>query len=737
MTATTSAAPTDRPGVRRWLRRPLATLAAVVVTASGLVALATSASAEVVVRPSDGVLRVKGHGFGHGRGMSQYGARGAAEKGLTYKQILDFYYPGTSLGSLADSSITVRATGDTDGITQVAAQSGLQLSSGSNATARTLPTNIGATSWRTSTTSNGTTATLQYHVQSGGVWTWKDYDLLGNGGTLTPPVTFSNSSSGRVRLLLGSYYREYIGSVIAARYNGTHYSVVKTTMETYLRGVVPSEMPASWSTEAVKAQSVAARTYAANQRASSPSGRPYQTCDSTSCQVFHGYADYDTSGALLTARTNSLSDAAIKATAGVTVMYGGKPAFTEFSASNGGYSVAGDVPYLVAKKDPYDGLNNPVHDWTASVTVATIEKAHPSIGRLASLHVVRDGNGDWGGRPDTITLVGSTGSETISGSQFSSEAGFRHRWWALLEPQDVTPAPRLSGSDRYETAAAVAAKFPADSVAYIASGESFPDALAGAARAGSLGGPVLLTAPKGLPAATVKALTRLAPSQIVVLGGTTAVSDTVVTQLKPLTPGAVTRIQGADRYATAAKISSSFPRGVPTVYVASGADFPDALAGAAVAAAGGEPVLLTKATSLPTATAQAITALAPGKIVILGGTGAVSAAVETQLRGLGAATVSRVSGSDRYQTAALVSALLPTATSAYVASGTTFPDALAGAALAGHLGAPVLLTAPTSLPGVTGSALTTMRPNEIYVLGGPSAVSTVVAGQLGAYLVAP
>jgi SpoIID/LytB domain protein len=711
-------------------------LAVAGLATSGLVALAPAASAEVVVRPSDGVLRVKGHGYGHGRGMSQYGARGAAEQGLSYQQILAFYYPGTKLGTLTNSSITVRITGDTDGITQVTALPGLQVTSASNS-ARTLPTNLGATSWRVSTSIDGTTASLQYHVLTGGEWTWQNYDLLGNGSTLRPPVTFSNSSSGKVRLLLGSSYREYIGSVMAARYNGTQYSIVRTTMETYLRGVVPSEMPASWATEALRAQAVAARTYAANQRASSPSSRPYQTCDSTSCQVFNGYADYTTSGTLTTSRTHPLSDDAIADTSQVVVTYGGVPAFTEFSASNGGYSVAGDVPYLVAKKDPYDGVNNPVHDWTASVAMSTLEAKHPSVGRIASLHVTRDGLGDWGGRPVTVQIVGSDGSVTLSGSEFSSEAGFRHRWWALLTPQDVPPAPRLAGADRYATAAAVAAKFPVGApVAYVASGEAFPDALAGAARAGALGGPVLLTDPQRLPSATAGALTRLKPAKIVVLGGRSAVSDAVLTALRPYSVGGATRVAGADRYETAAQVAASFPQGVATVYVASGADFPDALAGAAVAAAGEQPVLLTAPGSLPKSTVDAITRLAPAKVVVLGGTGAVSTAVEAQLKGL-VGTVTRVAGVDRYQTASKASALLGPASSVYVASGTTFPDALAGAALAGHLGAPVLLTAPTSLPATTADELTRRRPASIWVLGGTSAVSSAVATKLGALIVAP
>lgn len=739
MQATTTGAP------RRRLRGPFAVLSLLAMAASGLVALAPSAAAEVIVRPSDGVLRVKGHGWGHGRGMSQWGAHGAASKGLSYSQILAFYYPGTTLSTQSNLSLTVRVTTDTDGITEVQAlpyageaEGVLRVTSGSNSTAKDLPTN-GATRWRTSTSMDGTTSTLQYLSSTAGNVTWKNFDLLGNGTPLKAPVTFS-SSTGHVRLLLGGsspYFRDYIGSVTGARYNGTHYSIVRTTMETYLRGVVPAEMPASWETAAVRAQSVAARTYATNQRASSPSSRPYQTCDSTSCQVFHGYFDYTTSGAPKTARTNSLSDAAISDTAGRVLTYGGAVAFTEFSASNGGYSVAGSVPYMVAKPDPYDGVYpSSAHDWTDSVTIAALEAKHPSIGTLSTISVDRDGRGDWGGRPDYVTLAGSKGSVRLTGSTFSSEAGFKNRWWALAEPQQVPPAPRLSGDDRYETAAAIAAKFGTNvPVAYVASGSGFADALAGAARAGSLGGPVLLTARDSLPPATAQALTALKPARIVVLGQTGAVSQAVLTGLKPYTTGEVTRVGGNDRYETAVAVAAGIPKGVATIYVASGADFPDALSAAAVAAARDEPVLLTKPGDLPDVTAAAISELAPTSVVILGGTGAVSTTVENQLRALGVGTVSRIEGSDRYATAAKVAAQLPGATSAYVASGAAFPDALAGAALAGHVGAPVLLTRPTSLPDATAAALRTQQPTAITVLGGTGVVSSSVASALGAYIV--
>jgi SpoIID/LytB domain protein len=410
------------------------------VVASAVTALvplsAPAYAVEVVPRPASGTLTVHGHGYGHGRGMSQWGAYGAATKGLTYAQILKFYYPGTTLtNSLARTTpITIRITGDTDGTTEVVKQSGLKVTAGSSSW--TLPSTY--TSWRVV---SSPTYTLQYYTSGIG---WRSSGF-GSGSSMTFSTT-----SGSLRLRLPSYDRQYIGTVTAVRYSGVHYSVVRTTMETYLRGVVPNEMPASWSTEALRSQAVAARTYANNQQVSTPSGRPYQTCDSTACQVFDGIADYSTSGTLITSHTDSRSDAAVAATVlnakGFILKYGSGPAFTEFSASNGGYSTAGSVPYLVAKADPYDGaVANGAHSWTDSVAISTLESKHPTIGQLTSLQLVRDGIGDWGGRIDTVVLVGTTGTASVSGTTFASEAGFLHRWWG----QTYVPLARDLNSDGY------------------------------------------------------------------------------------------------------------------------------------------------------------------------------------------------------------------------------------------------------------------------------------------------
>ncbi len=298
---------------------------------------------------------------------------------------------------------------------------------------------------------------------------------------------------------------------------------------------------------------------------------------------------------------------------------------------------------------------------------------------------------------------------------------------------------RLAGADRYETAAAIsAANFsPGVPVVYIATGANFPDALAGGPVAKIKGGPVLLVQAGAIPAATATELTRLLPANIVILGGTAVVSAAVATALDAYTTGTVTRLAGADRYETAAAISAaSFSSPVPVVYIATGANFPDALAGGPVAGIKGGPVLLVQAGVIPAATATELTRLLPTNIVILGGTGVVSAAVATALDAYTTGTVTRLAGADRYETAAAISAAsfsspVPVV---YIATGANFPDALAGGPVAGIKGGPVLLVQAGVIPAATATELTRLLPTNIVILGGTAVVSDGVQTNLAAYL---
>jgi putative cell wall-binding protein len=302
----------------------------------------------------------------------------------------------------------------------------------------------------------------------------------------------------------------------------------------------------------------------------------------------------------------------------------------------------------------------------------------------------------------------------------------------LEAPSSVT---RLGGGDLYGTPAVIsAANFaPGVPVVYVATGLDFPDALAGAAVAGPQGGPILLVSVDAIPAATAAELTRLRPQQIMILGGTGVVSDAVASALGNYTSGAVTRLAGRDRYATAAAVgAATFVPGVPVVYVATGLNFPDALAGAAVAGFQDGPVLLVSTNAIPTVTAIELARLKPQRIVILGGTGVVSDAVASTLGAYTPGTVTRLAGRDRYATAAAISAatFAPGVPVVYVATGLDFPDALAGSAVAGSQGAPVLLVSTDAIPAATAAELTRLQPGRVVLLGSASSVSEAVRIQL-------
>lgn len=455
-TPASTATPTGLPrrsiralGRRSGRRSGRATAGLVAVAAAGSLGIAagplgaSSASAvEVTPRPASGSVVIEGRGFGHGRGMSQWGAYGAADAGLAWADILDFYYPGTARTSIGDGSIRVLISADTDGDTTVLPAAGLSVTFGRTVVA--LPAGAGYTAWRAVRYPNG--VTLQ-HRDAAGAWKpWRSFRM--SGGSLVFRTT-----DGIVRIALpGGGQQDVRGAVFATMTGSTMQTVLNSSMESYLRSVVPSEMPSSWHVEALSAQSVAARTYAAayrdRQRAK---GASWDICDTISCQVFKGVARYTKSGSK-SVEEDARADAAIAATRGV-VMRTSKAAnapfaFAEFSASNGGYSVAGGPAYQVAKSDPYDGrMKNPNTGWTKPVTVTALEQKF-GLGQLIDIRIVeRDGRGELGGRVQELQLTGTTRAVTVSGAKLRQVLSLRSDWFVVkavpvppTEPAGRTPA---------------------------------------------------------------------------------------------------------------------------------------------------------------------------------------------------------------------------------------------------------------------------------------------------------
>ena len=227
--------------------------------------------------------------------------------------------------------------------------------------------------------------------------------------------------------------------------------------------------------------------------------------------------------------------------------------------------------------------------------------------------------------PQRIWVLG--GTSVISNAVLS----------ALAPYASSGPPVRVAGSDRFATAAAISNRWyptPGVNAAFVAVGTNFADALAGAPAAALHDSPLLLVRPSSIPTSTVAELQRLKPDRIYVLGGTAVISAGVASALDAYTTGPVTRLAGANRFATAGAITRTFWSKVPTAYVASGVNFPDALAGGAVAGKQNLPLLLSGVSDVTLFTGQEALRLSPRRLTMLGGTVALTSAVETRLRRL-------------------------------------------------------------------------------------------------------
>ncbi|MCW2788572.1 MAG: hypothetical protein JWP56_875 [Aeromicrobium sp.] len=353
-----------------------------------------------------------GHGFGHGIGMSQYGAQGAAKDGVAYSKILSTYYPGTDLATRT-GTMRVLISKDTTAAVTVAGRSGLtfrQIGGSSLA----LPTTVGGKTverWQIRPGAvNAKRSALQYRTD--GTWaTYKSRTWTGDAQLEAPTLKLVLPDGSTAT------YRTALRSSVPTAGSTDRNTVNVLPLEHYVRGVVAAEMPSSWSAEALKAQAVAARTYGV--RGLVPS-RYYDMCDTTSCQVYRGKSGETTA-----------TNAAVSATEGKIVTYDGKPALTQYSSSSGGWTAPGSQAYLTAVKDPYDDWSgNANHDWKVTAKIATLQNAYPKLGSITKMTVKsRVGGGDWGGRVSTVTLTGSKSSATISGPTMRMTLGLKSAWF--------------------------------------------------------------------------------------------------------------------------------------------------------------------------------------------------------------------------------------------------------------------------------------------------------------------
>ncbi|GAB2652504.1 SpoIID/LytB domain-containing protein [Kribbella swartbergensis] len=395
-------------------------IAAVVLTSTLVSATAEARQVEPAAVPD---TTISGRGFGHGRGMSQYGAQGAALAGRSVQQILDFYYPGTTTGK-ATGSIRIRISADTTDGVRVGTVNRLKVRDLTNGKVYPLPKASTRDQWSIDPYGDHGTKVSSFDAKTRKWTLWK---------TFTGMTQFEGAAVTGLILPSGAV-RRYRGALRAIDVPGAHLDTVNVvSLEYYLRGVVPREALSTWRPAALQAQAVAARTYSVFHR-NRATKRAYDLCDTISCQVYGGYDSEKAS-------TNT----AIAATAGQVRHYKGKPIIAEFSSSNGGATASGPVPYQVTKVDNWDaypGNGNPNVTWTVTRTAAEVQSAF-DVGAIRSLRVLkRSGVGPGGGRVLTVEAVGSKGRRVLTGDQVRGRLRLRSSWFAFVpSPLDIPSAP--------------------------------------------------------------------------------------------------------------------------------------------------------------------------------------------------------------------------------------------------------------------------------------------------------
>lgn len=352
------------------------------------------------------------------------------------------------------------------------------------------------------------------------------------------------------------------------------------------------------------------------------------------------------------------------------------------------------------------------------------------------------GDASSSGSGSTVVVTGA-GSYTLSYAS-TDNAGNKETTktasFVIAGDPPATEYTPVEGENRYETAVAASElAFPGGaSTVVIATGANWPDALGGAALAGVADAPILLTDPKSLPSAVRAEIVRLGATKAYVLGSTAAVSASVASAIDSI-PGMATpvRLAGSNRYGTANAVAAEAKRlqssydGV--MFVATGLNFPDALAASPVSAAKGWPLYLAAPTGLTSETLNTMKAQG-SRVIILGSSAAVPTLVKNQLEDAFPGQVTRLEGGDRYATGL---AVVSYATSPAVglnwnrpaiATGTNFPDALAGGVLQGLDGSILLLTDGAKLTSSVRDAISANKDSilEVRYLGSSAAVSPAV-----------
>ena len=360
------------------------------LTALGFLLSATAADAA-------SRLTIRGAGFGHGVGMSQYGAMGYATQGAGYSDILAHYYTGTSLGTVEPTSVVRVLLQSTSGAAAI--------TSAERAGSRTLD------------------PAKSYRVVRR---TFDQVDLQSATGrklgTYTAPLQIDGGADGIVlkgRALNGRTSGAYRG-ILELRPGVFGVNAINAVaLDQYVQGVVPVESPASWPLEALKAQAVAARTYAIT---STKGGNGFEHYPDTRSQVYGGIGV-----------EQPTTNQAVAETARQVVTYQGQPVTTYFFSTSGGRTENNEnsfggppQPWLRSVEDPYDDVS-PRHRWRVQMTMSAAASKLSGLvkGRFRGVKVIRRGASP---RVVAANVVGSRGTTRVTGSTLRSRFGLFDTW---------------------------------------------------------------------------------------------------------------------------------------------------------------------------------------------------------------------------------------------------------------------------------------------------------------------
>jgi stage II sporulation protein D len=390
-----------------WVRLGILVVLVAAVVAAG----AASARANTA-------LIVTGHGWGHGVGMSQWGAYGYALHGWKYHRILSHYYPGTRFGHVGELQVRVLLARGVNVVT-VGCATPIRVTDGRRLT-RKLPAGT-----------YGVGPKLALPVRKNGAGL--SFGHLAVFDCPRAPLTLDG--------------RAYHGTLVV-RSDGRHVSAVNSlALDTYLRGVVPSESPSHWPLAALEAQAVAARSYAVSEL------RPnafYDLVPNTSDQVYGGVAAEKPS-----------SDKAVYATLGEVLMWGGQVARTYYSSSSGGrtenvedaWPGSAPVPYLRSVPDPYDTYS-PHHDWGPFDSSATRLSAQLGLGSAVDAVSVQR---DVGWRVKSVQFHLASGAVVSrTGEQVARALHLLSNWFSIGELQLTTSSTRVLYGSRVSVLARAA-----------------------------------------------------------------------------------------------------------------------------------------------------------------------------------------------------------------------------------------------------------------------------------------